>query len=180
VTALESDGRAGKAFGAARRWGLLLEALIFTVVVPGSVTLWLPRDVFGLMGPLPPLGRAWLIASAPLTLGLLVYARCVWEFALRGRGIPAPLDHPKRLVVTGLYRYVRNPMYVGVLLVLLGEALLFQSWSLLWYLVGFFLVIHATVLVYEEPNLRSKFGDSYAAYSAAVARWLPGKPYRAS
>jgi protein-S-isoprenylcysteine O-methyltransferase Ste14 len=71
------------------------------------------------------------VAVLLLTLGLAVYLRCLWEFAVRGRGIPAPIDHRKQLVVTGLYRYVRNPMYVGVLLFLLGESLFFGSWPVL-------------------------------------------------
>jgi protein-S-isoprenylcysteine O-methyltransferase Ste14 len=113
----------------------------------------------------------------PFGLGLAVYLRCLWEFAARGRGIPAPLDHPKKLVVTGLYRYVRNPMYLGVLLVLLGETLFLQSSGFLLYVIGWLIFVHLNVILYEEPNLTHKFGDSYKHYRSAVRRWLPGERY---
>jgi protein-S-isoprenylcysteine O-methyltransferase Ste14 len=158
---------------------LFVETVLFTVLVPGTVTIWLPRWL-GIWGDTS--GPPWTIwhdaALVPLTLGLAVYARCVWEFASRGRGIPAPLDHPKHLVVTGLYRYVRNPMYVGVLLVLLGEALFFQSVSFLEYTLIWFAFVNVAVLVYEEPNLRRKFGDSYERYRSSVRRWIPGRAHR--
>ena len=144
---------------------LFLETIVFTVLVPGTVTIWLPRSALGIWGDTSPV--PWTlrhtIALVPLTVGLVVYARCVWEFATRGHGIPAPIDHPKQLVVTGLYRYVRNPMYVGVLLVLLGEALFFGSLSFLEYTFIWFAFVHLAVLIYEEPNLRRKFGDSSRA-----------------
>ena len=85
---------------------------------------------------------------------------------------------PKRLVVTGLYQYVRNPMYVGVMLFLLGEALFFGSLRFLLYAIAWLLFVHANVLLYEEPNLRRKFGNSYELYTSAVHRWIPGKKYR--
>ena len=158
---------------------LFLEAIAFTVLVPGTVTIWLPRDVLDLWGDISP--SPWTArhnaALVPLAIGLAVYARCVWDFAARGRGIPAPLDHPTQLVVTGLYRYVRNPMYVGGLLVLLGEALFFGSLPFLTYTAFWFALVHIAVLVYEEPNLRRKFGSSYDDYTAAVGRWLPGRSY---
>jgi protein-S-isoprenylcysteine O-methyltransferase Ste14 len=166
--------------GYARDVLLFFETLLFTVLVPGTVTIWLPRDWLHIWGDTSP--SPWTIrhvaAMIPVTIGLAVYVRCVWEFAARGRGIPAPLDHPKQLVVTGLYRYVRNPMYVGVLLVLLGEAFFFRSLPFLEYTVIWFAFVNIAVLVYEEPNLRRKFGDSYERYRASVRRWIPGRAYR--
>jgi protein-S-isoprenylcysteine O-methyltransferase Ste14 len=158
---------------------LLLEAIIFTIVVPGTATIWLPRDVLGLWGDVSrPPWAVWHVAAVVLiAIGFAVYARCVWDFAARGRGIPAPIDHPKQLVVTGLYRYVRNPMYVGVLLVMLGEALFFRSLPLLEYTLICLAIVHTVILVYEEPNLRRKFGSSYDDYAAAVGRWIPGRSY---
>jgi protein-S-isoprenylcysteine O-methyltransferase Ste14 len=120
---------------------------------------------------------AQVVALVPLALGAAVYLRCLWEFAMRGRGIPAPIDHPKELVVTGLYRYVRNPMYLGVLLFLVGEALFFEYRDFLAYTLGWLLFVHLNVLFYEEPNLRRKFGSSYERYSQAVRRWVPGRRY---
>jgi protein-S-isoprenylcysteine O-methyltransferase Ste14 len=158
---------------------LLLEAIIFTIVVPGTATIWLPRDVLGLWGNVSRAPWAvWHVAAVVLiAIGFAVYARCVWDFAARGRGIPAPIDHPKQLVVTGLYRYVRNPMYVGVLLVMLGEALFFRSLPLLEYTLLWLAIVHTVILVYEEPNLRRKFGSSYDDYAAEVGRWIPGRAH---
>lgn len=162
-----------------RRIGLFFETIVFSVAVPGAVTYWIPRDVFDLWGDTSP--HSWtarhFAALLPLALGLAIYLRCLWEFAARGRGIPAPIDHPKQLVVTGLYRYVRNPMYLGVLLVLLGEALFFGSRDFLLYTAGWLLFVHLSVLFYEEPNLRRKFDGSYEVYRRSVRRWIPGKPY---
>jgi protein-S-isoprenylcysteine O-methyltransferase Ste14 len=165
-----------------RRWRrvtLFLETVLFTVLVPGTVAFWLPRailDARRLVMP-SPWSAVQLVALIPLALGAAVYLRCVWEFATRGRGIPAPVDHPKALVVTGLYRYVRNPMYLGVLLFLLGEALFLQYRAFLVYALAWLAFVHLNVLVYEEPNLRRRFGASYGRYTAAVRRWIPGRRY---
>jgi protein-S-isoprenylcysteine O-methyltransferase Ste14 len=163
-----------------RRLALALEAVTFTVLVPGSVTIWIPGGL-GLFAVAPcsgELGWTKYVALAFLGVGLLIYLRCVWDFAARGRGIPAPIDHPKALVVSGLYRYVRNPMYFGVLFVLFGEALVFPSWSFVAYIAAVFAVFNIYILAYEEPNLRRRFGDDYARYTSAVSRWVPGKPWR--
>jgi len=97
----------------------------------------------------------------------------VWDFAANGRGTLAPVDPPRTLVVRGLYRYVRNPMYVGVMTILLGESLFFASTTLLRYAIGCFVAFHLFIMLYEEPTLRSKFGESYITYCSAVNRWLP-------
>jgi protein-S-isoprenylcysteine O-methyltransferase Ste14 len=163
-----------------RQLARLIETVVFTVLVPGTVTYWLPRAL-DLWGPVPV--RPWPLAVWPaivsLAIGFAIYVRCAWDFVTRGRGIPAPIDHPKHLVVSGLYRYVRNPMYLGVLLVLIGESLLFRSSSFLIYTLAWLALVHAFVVVYEEPNLRSKFDGSYDAYRAHVRRWIPGRAYRA-
>lgn len=159
---------------------LLVEAIVFTIVVPGAVTYWIPKDLLGIWGDvLPEPWTIWqILALVPLTVGAGVYLRCAWEFGARGRGIPFPVDHPKRLVVTGLYRYVRNPMYVGVLLFMLGESLCFTSARFFAYTIAWLTFVHLNILIYEEPNLRRKFGDSYTQYTSAVRRWVPGRPYR--
>ena len=157
----------------------MLEAVAFTILVPGTVAFWLPRVILDrtrLAWPSTWSG-AQLAALFPLAAGAEIYARCVWEFVTRGRGIPAPIDHPTQLVVTGLYRYVRNPMYLGVLLFLLGEALFLQYRDFVIYAIGWLAVVHVFVLVYEEPNLRRKFGASYERYTRHVRRWLPGRAY---
>jgi protein-S-isoprenylcysteine O-methyltransferase Ste14 len=96
-----------------------------------------------------------------------------WNFAKIGRGTPAPIDAPKKLVVTGLHRYMRNPMYLGVLLVLLGELILFPSRPFAIYILFFFALVNAFVLLYEEPTLKRMFGEEYERYKRAVPRWIP-------
>ena len=162
-----------------RRVALFMETVLFTILVPGTVAFWLPPlllDKRRLTMP-PSWSTAQFVALIPLALGAAIYLRCLWEFAARGRGIPAPVDHPKELVVTGLYRYVRNPMYLGVLLFLLGEALFFRYWAFLLYTIAWLGFVHLNILLYEEPNLRRKFGTSYDRYVAAVRRWVPGPRY---
>lgn len=167
--------------GARRRVTLFAEAILFSVLVPGAAWYWIPRDLFDLW-PAGPFAVSWsttdIAGFALVAAGVAIYLTCLWEFLLRGRGIPAPLDHPTELVVTGLYRYVRNPMYVGGLLVLLGEAMFFGSWTCLWYALSWFALIHLNVIWYEERYLTRRFGDSYRRYQFSVHRWIPGLPYR--
>ena len=163
-----------------RRISLFIEALAFTVLVPGTIAFWLPLVVLDASKLVVP--RAWSVAQfwalVPLAVGASIYARCVWDFVMRGRGIPMPIDHPKQLVVSGLYRYVRNPMYLGVLLFLLGEALFLRYPAFVLYTAIWFGFVNLFVLLYEEPNLRRRFGESYTRYTAAVGRWVPGRRYR--
>jgi len=114
----------------------------------------------------------WL-AIVPCVLGAAILLQCGWDFATVGQGTPAPIDPPKSVVVSGLYRFVRNPMYIGVELVILGEALLLSSARLLAYALLLGLGFHLFVLFYEEPTLRKKFGSAYQEYCQAVPRWLP-------
>ena len=155
---------------------LLVKNLIFTVVVPGTVAVYVPIGVIARYGSL---AVAWSVeqyfALLPLLAGAAVYARCVWDFATAGQGTPAPIDAPRHLVVRGLYRYIRNPMYVGVLLGILGWAVFFRSLGLLCYACGVGLTFHLFVVLYEEPRLRGQFGESYELYCRAVGRWTPGR-----
>ena len=95
------------------------------------------------------------------------------RFAVQGVGTPAPIFPPRRLVVTGLYRYVRNPMYVAVVSTILGQGLIFGNFTLLAYGALIWLLFHVFVLVYEEPTLRAGFGSEYGLFCAAVPRWIP-------
>jgi len=149
----------------------IFKTLIFTIVVPGSVGVYIPYRLRR-HGPHPVtvLGMVGLPAAAA---GLAVCLWCAWDFATFGRGTPFPLDAPKRLVVRGLYRLVRNPMYCGVLLMILGQALWFRSVVTLWYALGAALLFHLFVILYEEPALERRFGDSYQEYRKAVPRWIP-------
>lgn len=158
---------------------LLLKNLLFTVLVPGTVAVLLPYRIINRSGEALVVDPVRLLLAAPLMiLGAATYFWCLWDFAVTGRGTPAPIDPPKHLVVRGLYRYVRNPMYVGVLLVIAGWAALFGSGTVLWYGVMIALVFHLFVILVEEPTLRRQFGEAYEAYRGTVPRWVP-KEFRA-
>ena len=150
---------------------LLLKNLLFTVVVPGTVAVYVPL-LFGRTRGAPST-PSLLAGGIVLAIGALIYGWCVWDFATFGRGTPAPIDAPKRLVVRGLYRVTRNPMYVGVLSVILGWAIVFRSPALLLYAAAIWCVFHSFVRLYEEPHLHRVFGAQYAAYCEQVGRWLP-------
>jgi protein-S-isoprenylcysteine O-methyltransferase Ste14 len=150
---------------------LLLKNLLFTVVVPGTVAVYLPLFIARHRSPAS--GPAFAIALLLLAVGGAIYAWCLWDFASFGRGTPLPLDAPKRLVVRGLYRYTRNPMYLGVLTVVLGWTVLFRAASLLLYALSAATWIHLFVVFYEERHLQREFGREYELYRARVGRWLP-------
>ena len=149
----------------------LVRTAVFTVLVPGVVAGYLPLVVIGRDGQRP--GGWSYIGVVPVAIGLLIYAWTAFDFAWTGRGTPAPIDPPRRLVVRGLYRYVRNPMYVGVLLVIMGEGLMRQSCQTIEYAFAVAFMFGALVLVLEEPLLRSQFGTAYSNYCAQVPGWLP-------
>lgn len=149
---------------------LLLRALLAIAVLPGVVTVVIPWRL--LREATPPSGVAWL-GLTPLTLGVALFAWCVWDFATRGRGTLAPWDAPRRLVATGPYRVVRNPMYLAVTAILAGEAILFGSIAVAVWLLGVVVAFHTFVVLYEEPSLERTFGDSYRAYRKGVRRWVP-------
>lgn len=106
-------------------------------------------------------------------VGGVVTASCVAVFASRGEGTPFPLDAPRKFVATGPYRYVRNPMYVGAILVLIGAGLIVLSPSIVLLGFAFWGLTHILVLVYEEPVLTARFGEAYVRYRAEVNRWIP-------
>src|SRR6266852_4449187 len=153
---------------------LFLKNFLFTVFVPGSVAVFIPYRIVVRADPGLVFAPWRLLWSAPLfLLGAGIYFWCLWNFAVTGRGTPAPIDPPKRLVVRGLYRRVRNPMYLGILLVLSGEALFFRSRALLGYAGLVFLFFFLFVVAYEEPALTRKFGQDYERYCDSVPRWIP-------
>jgi protein-S-isoprenylcysteine O-methyltransferase Ste14 len=154
------------------RMVLFLKILVFTVLVPATVVGYIPwslvRDIpYGL--------TPWSIPAAICSVaGVAIYLWCAYDFGVAGRGTPAPIDAPKHLVVRGLYRYVRNPMYVGVMLVLAGWNILYRTESLMKYTIGAFVFLNLLVFFYEEPHLLRLFGKEYSAYRSRVGRWLPG------
>jgi len=152
--------------------------LIFTVLFPGTIVVLAPLWI--LHARLPP-GHDWttprtLLGYAVAALGASIYVVCAREFATRGRGTPAPYDPPRELVVSGLYRWVRNPMYVGIVTILCGEALVFGSRTILIYAGCLAAGFHVRVVGFEEPVLKRLFGDSFVRYRQAVPRWIPRPP----
>lgn len=142
--------------------------------MPGMVAGYIPWRYFGLREAAIDAGSArhW-VALAGIGLGVTFLVACIVEFARRGRGTLSPVDPPRELVVRGPYRYVRNPMYLAVTMILLGEALLAGSRDLVIYWAGFFVAANLFIIGYEEPYLRRHFGASYDAYTRRVGRWIP-------
>ena len=154
---------------------LFLRSIFFTILQPGTVTILIP---YWLVSSRSVAARSPYQALRYLGLPLIVIGAatllgCIWDFFSSGRGTISPIDPPKHLVVRGLYRYVRNPMYVAVMTILLGEAIFFMSWPVLIEAGIFFLLATLFVVLYEEPTLRRKFGDSYERYTQTVGRWIP-------
>ena len=156
---------------------LAVRSLLWAILLPGLFAGFLPWRYFGLSqvvvaGRSP---RQWL-GLAAIGIGVVLLGTCIWEFARRGRGTLAPVDPPTTLVVQGLYRYVRNPMYLSVTMIVLGEGLLTGSLALLAYWAVWFLAVNLFVIGYEEPTLRRRFGPAYDRYRATVGRWVPRRP----
>jgi protein-S-isoprenylcysteine O-methyltransferase Ste14 len=153
---------------------LAARSLLWTVLFPGFFAGYVPWRYFGL-------SEVRVSASDPVQfLGLLLtasgavlLAACIVEFARTGRGTLSPVDPPRRLVVRGLYRYVRNPMYLSVTAIVLGEVVLTRSTALALYWVTWFTCVNLFVIGYEEPTLRRQFGPSYDEYVKRVPRWVP-------
>jgi protein-S-isoprenylcysteine O-methyltransferase Ste14 len=119
---------------------------------------------------LRPLG--FVLAAA----GALLAAACIATFVTRGRGTPAPFDPPREFVVSGPYRFVRNPMYVGAAAVILGAGFILSSPSIAGLAFAFLLIMHLFAVLLEEPTLAAKFGASYEQYRSSVSRWMIRKP----
>jgi protein-S-isoprenylcysteine O-methyltransferase Ste14 len=154
---------------------ILLKTIIFSFLVPGTVTILVPYWLLSSSAAPPPmqLGVFRYFGALPVLIGVAIYCWCAWDFTFAGKGTPAPIDPPKELVARGLYRYLRNPMYVGILAILLGESVLFASLRLLAYTAFAFAFYFLIVVLYEEPTLRRKFGESYRQYCRSVPRWIP-------
>jgi protein-S-isoprenylcysteine O-methyltransferase Ste14 len=159
--------------GAKRAFVALRAVIVAALFI--SLWFWLASSVrrydpmLGLTPPtfLRPVG--WILGVA----GVALAVSCVALFATRGQGTPAPFDPPQVFVASGPYRYVRNPMYVGAICALLGGGLIVSSSSILFLAFGFWVIAHLFVLIYEEPALEERFGESYMQYRRNVRRWLP-------
>lgn len=149
-----------------------LKSLLFLIVAPGMVAGYIPLVLLR-KGPQIETGFLAYLAFPLWIIGGAILLWSFWNFLVEGRGTPAPIDPPKELVVVGFYRYVRNPMYVGIFLILLGHFLWFKTIWLIVYLVFAFLTVHLFVTLYEEPTLKRKFGAAYEDYLRRVPRWIP-------
>ena len=149
-----------------------LRSLLFLILAPGMVAGYIPLALLRSGSQLETGFLAYL--AFPLWLmGGVILLWSFWNFLAQGRGTPAPIDPPKELVAVGFYRYVRNPMYVGILAIIIGHFLWFEYWSLLIYALVVFIAFNTFVAYYEEPTLKRKFGASYENYLRNVPRWIP-------
>ena len=155
---------------------LFFKNLLFTLIVPGSFAVYLPLLIAGSRPLVMDLASG--IGCLLILLGASIYAWCVWDFATFGRRTPAPIDAPTKLIVRGLYRYTRNPIYTGVLTAILGWAMLFGAFELVQYAVVVGAFFQLLIVFFEEPELRAEFGSEYERYCAHVGRWLPRLPAR--
>ncbi len=149
-----------------------LRSLLFLIVAPGMVAGYIPLALLR-RGPQIETGFLAYLAFPLWAVGGIILLWSFWNFLIQGRGTPAPIDPPKELVATGFYRYVRNPMYVGILLILIGHILWLKALWLIVYAAIVFLAFHLFVTLYEEPALKRKFGVGYEEYLKSVPRWIP-------
>lgn len=150
------------------------------IILPGTVLVFVPAVILvatnntrvssEFLGPVQPVFWLGLTFAG---VGLLFAAWTVSLFTKFGQGTPAPWDPPQKLVIRGPYRYVRNPMITSVLIMLVSEALLFQSWPIFFWLVFFFLLNYLYFPLFEERALEKKFGENYLEYKKHVPRWVP-------
>jgi protein-S-isoprenylcysteine O-methyltransferase Ste14 len=154
---------------------ILIRAVTYASLFVGFLLVFLPARLLAWSGitPVPMMGVRQVFGMLVTSVGAAIALSCILTFVFVGKGTAAPFDPPRRLVVRGPYRFVRNPMYVGAILALAGAALLYKSIPLLAYAALFGLIMHVLVVFYEEPTLRRTFGNDYVAYCGHVGRWWP-------
>jgi len=146
--------------------------LLFLILAPGMVAGYVPLAYLR-NGAQIETGIFSYLALPLWLIGTIILLWSFWNFLHEGGGTPAPVDPPKELVAVGFYRYVRNPMYVGILGMITGHFLWFGYWNLVIYAVIVFAAFDAFVTYYEEPTLKRKFGAAYEDYLRKVPRWIP-------
>jgi protein-S-isoprenylcysteine O-methyltransferase Ste14 len=161
---------------------LWMQGIFFTILDPGTVAGYIPylfirNDVAGMHT-----GRFHWVGLFVMSVGILIYGWTVTSFLLRGKGTPAIWftrairfiigEEPARLVASGLYRYSRNPMYLGVITTVAGEGIYFGYSGILWYALSLFIIFTCVILFIEEPHLEKKFGKEYRDYKKRTRRWL--------
>ena len=154
---------------------VLFRAITYASLFIAVVLVYFPARVLAWAGISRPAAMEWpqLLGLVVGTAGAALAIWCVLVFAWIGRGTPAPFDPPRKLVVRGPYRYVRNPMYIGATTALIGAAAFYQSVALAVFGALFFFTTHLFAVIYEEPTLRRSFGSEYEAYCRSVRRWWP-------
>jgi len=152
----------------------ILKTLFFVIIGPGSVVVYIPYFLISYVGLIgfSKIDYFQLSGMFLFAAGVAIALWCFYNFIFSGKGTPVPIDPPKHLVVCGLYRYTRNPMYLGILLILGGEALFFESYVMLIYAVCMFCLFQAFIIGFEEPSLKVRFGKEYEEYCQSVPRWL--------
>lgn len=150
---------------------LFIKNALYITVVPATVAVYLPLTL--MHGRTAASAEPFFIALVLLGIGSAIIVKSVWDFAIAGDGTPFPVDPPTKLVVRGLYRYTRNPIYIGILSIILGWAVMYQSRMLFLYAFYTALFFQGFIILYEERHLRRIFGDEYKQYCAAVNRWFP-------
>ena len=153
----------------------IVRAIVYAALFIGLVLIFVPARLLAWSGIVRPtaMGVPQFAGMVIGTAGAAIALWCVFTFAKIGKGTPAPFDPPRKLVIQGPYRFVRNPMYIGAALALAGAALFYQSAALLGYAGLFLICSHFFVVWYEEPTLRRTFGEEYETYCRQVRRWRP-------
>lgn len=156
---------------------LLLKTLLYGGLFLALTAWWLPLRIFE-RHPQWPTAWTWAhyAGAALVVLGMIITLHCAWLFVVRGRGTPAPFDPPGKLVRRGLYKWVRNPLYLALFALVGGEGLFLRSWHVGVYWVCLVCLLHLLVVLHEETALRFRFGALYEDYKRDVPRWLPRKP----
>jgi len=163
--------------------GAAAGSLLFLVIAPGTVAGLIPWWLTGwdVRHPLPYWLPVRIVGIALLAAGVVVLVSAFVRFVVEGIGTPAPVAPTQQLVVGGLYRYVRNPMYLAVAATIVGQGLALGQLGLLLYAAGFAVVVYAFVHWFEEPTLRRQFGEQYEEYRRWVPGWWPRRhPWQAS
>ena len=149
---------------------MFLRAIIAFLILPTMVAILAPPLIASID---PWRGQLWLPGLVVVLAGAFILVWCVRDFYVSGKGTLAPWNPPKNLVIVGLYRFVRNPMYLGVLLLVLGWSLFLVSPIIAIYAIVLILGFHLRVTIYEEPWLEAQFGEAWRVYKNTVPRWLP-------
>lgn len=154
---------------------VLIRAVTYAALFIGFVLVYLPGRFLSWSGIVAPTthGPPQVAGMIIVAIGTVIALWCVFTFVFIGKGTPAPFDPPRKLVIRGPYRFVRNPMYIGAGMTIAGAAVFYQSLSIFIYACLFFLITHLFVVFYEEPTLRRVFGDEYEAYRRRTRRWWP-------